>query len=134
MVPDANIIDLWPDEITVSTTRPPTALLKEQAMALGRRTKNLVIGIVKTSTISRQGKETLLHAFSIEAPVLGYSRLLFRALHVPEELYPLGVDCPFLQRQEAVVESEEDLAVWLSALFREPKVISLIQALVAQST
>jgi hypothetical protein len=44
--------DLWPEEIAVVTVRPPVALLKETAADLGRRTKNLVVGEIKTVTVN----------------------------------------------------------------------------------
>lgn len=59
--------DFWPDEIVDASDPDPVSLLKEQAALLGGRTKNLIEGIVKTST--EEG--TAYYSLYLKADALG---------------------------------------------------------------
>ena len=43
-----SIVDLWPDDLEVTDLVPPVTILKQQAVLLGKKTKNLLEGQVAT--------------------------------------------------------------------------------------
>jgi hypothetical protein len=80
----ANAIpDLWPD-LEQSQITPPVAILREQAAALGKKTRYLLEGCVDTSVVKRPLEDTrsFRHRFLVVAPSLdGYSYELFWIEH-----------------------------------------------------
>ena len=119
----ANNEDLWPDNLVAEIPRTPTNILREQAAALGRKTRNVVQAKVRTRT--DQGGDFLL-TFVLHAPSIeGYEYDLFTVAH-REDLYPVYDD-------DKVMENEASFIEYLRSLFSSPRTIRIVRALVAQS-
>ena len=81
-----NSTDLWPADFAILSDKPPIAILREQAAALGRRTQNVLEGEVRTDTTPNG---SFRHRFFIKSPALdGYRYLLFVVKH---EVFPYPV-------------------------------------------
>src|SRR5579872_4943098 len=106
MMPE--IPDLWPKEIVdTEATVTPFTILKQQAAALGRRTK----GLVDARVVRRTDDEgDFAYSFNLVAPTLNYSYSLFNAWHEPITLYP--VHCTFLGVMKNC-ETQDELLEWL---------------------
>ena len=88
----ASVVDnLWPNDIEgPSKQSSPVGILKQQALLLGKRTKNLVEADVETRATDFQ--RFLQHSFYLVAPALDfYKYLLFRIEHHPTQFYPLKI-------------------------------------------
>lgn len=130
--------DLWPEDIGVTDVKAPVAILKEQAAALGRRTKNVVVGIVVTETISTG---QFGYSFYLDAPLLQFSYKLFKIRH-GVELYPVRINPDEDIRKEIAAErkldlllakTESDFLNLLSLIFRSEKTRKVLQAIISQS-
>ena len=69
-------VDFWPDIATAARRVTPLSLMKQQAVLLGKHTKNLLEGEVSSSV--NVGR--LVHRFQISVPTLDYSYELFRVM------------------------------------------------------
>jgi hypothetical protein len=97
--------DLWPDDIAVLDTKPPTTILKEQATLLGEKTKNIITAEVEQIdhmniflTHDENGKDMgkdikikFGYNFYIVAPALGNYRYELFSLYYDIEMYPLYI-------------------------------------------
>jgi hypothetical protein len=81
------MIDLWPNDFGQIQERPAIAILKDQAEAIGLRTKGRVLGEVRTG---REGDD-FVHSFSLVAPYLGDYTFLLLVVRHSVLLYPLQV-------------------------------------------
>ncbi|HLG17223.1 MAG TPA: hypothetical protein VJH03_22420 [Blastocatellia bacterium] len=133
--------NLWPEDIAVTETVAPAAILKEQASLLGERTKNLVEGRVAPSAPSLRGGN-FEYAFYLVAPALdNYHYHLFSVSH-GVEFYPLTIQprgsfglSGLLPRGEVelAVNNEEEFLEELAKLFSSDKTKHIIASLIAQS-
>ncbi len=82
------IPDLWPKGLGESAITPPIAILRQQGIALGQRTANLVYGEVKTQSFPEHGAFT--HVLWVVAPFLGFRTPVLVAHH-KLDLYPVQV-------------------------------------------
>jgi hypothetical protein len=120
--------DLWPKDIaTVSGVRTPVSILREQAILLGEKTKN----IVEAEIISSGKNGVFSHSFVLVAPVLdSYQYELFSVQH-SAQIYPLIVKIRGSQITEA--GSEEQFIEQLQSIFADPQTKQIIQTLIVQS-
>lgn len=129
------IPDLWPDEIGTNAVRAPIHALKEQATALGKKTKNIVMGAVDTKTAEVEELATgLMHRFYVTAPAINYRRQILDVVHLAEQLYPVFLRSEFLDIPKTEIANEQQLVEQLRRIFNNPKTITLVQALIAQSS
>jgi hypothetical protein len=86
--------DLWPESFEVSDIRAPIAILKEQAVLLGKKTSNIIEGNVRDYDLPfSRSRNELTFAFYIIAPVMQYSYELLVAFY-PIDFYPLKIKVP----------------------------------------
>jgi hypothetical protein len=81
------MIDLWPNDFGQIQERPAIAILKDQAEAIGLRTKGRILGEIHTS---REGDD-FVHSFSLVAPYLGDYTFLLLVVRHSVLLYPVQV-------------------------------------------
>src|SRR5271167_1522769 len=95
--------DFW-GEIGTSAAITPLSIMREQAAALGPKTKHLVEAKVDT----RSYGQSIVHSFDIVVPALdGYTYRLFEIEHDPN-LYPLSV-----RGEDLEIPNEKDFMAWL---------------------
>jgi len=131
--------NLWPRNLTVTQRKAPVTILREQASLLGEATQNIVKGTV----ISSQNSNTeFRYAFLIVAPSLGnYQYKLFTISH-GIDLYPVIIIPDEEIKDELDIGSEDGIAAGseaefikiLKAIFHSKRTVSIVQAIVAQST
>ena|ERR1019366_1094536 len=119
--------DFWPDDIGQSDLKTPVALLREQATALGEKTKNVVTAEVASSSDGGW----IVHDLYIVAPAINYRYQLLTIRH-PLLLYPM------LAKEPSSVawiklESEDDFIQWLKTTLTSDRTKKAIQAMIAQS-
>jgi hypothetical protein len=119
--------DFWPDDIRQSNQRTPVALLREQATALGEKTRNVVTAEVESDSAGQE----FVHELYLVAPVLHYRYQLLTIRH-PLFFYPMGVTVPDTFDWDTV-DSEEAFVVWLKGVLASDKTKKVIQALIDQS-
>ena len=125
--------NLWPDLPKALSIRPPAFILKEQAKFLGERTKNILVGEVR-SVPATSSDNDLGFAFYIVAPALNnYRLMLFQIEYKMSEMYPLLV-MPFFNNLPIYeIENEFAFRKLLAGIFRNEKTVKAIQSLLAQS-
>lgn len=125
--------DLWPDGIVSPLAeKAPVVILKEQAVALGKKTGNLVEASVERGVRSTFVSEEFVYEFWLRAPALDYRTLLFTIEH-PIEFYPLVLSVESTGQELKVVDEQSFLQA-LKAVFSASDTVRMIQSLMAQST
>ncbi len=135
-------VDLWPNEFERIEVKAPVTILREQASALGDKTKNIVSARVDKSR-SALGEEPFVYSFVIEAPALNYEYELFSIGH-DIEMYPvkifLGSDLKdeFLHEIDKFhsyvqADNEEEFIIYLKRIFSSEKSVRVIGSILAQS-
>jgi hypothetical protein len=135
------MIDLWPDKIAVEKMITPVTILRQQASLLGKKTKNIVQGEVRSS---KDNFTSFNYAFYIVATALDNYRYKLLEISYNESLYPVEVKVEsdirseispkFNFTKEAVVAiSEKDFLVLLREIFNSVKVLRVISVLLSQS-
>ena len=124
--------DMWGD-FQVEAIRTPVQILREQASALGPKTRNLVVAEVDTSirrSYSYQDK-AFVHRLTLVVTSLDDYRYLLLSLSHDIELYPVHVE--FLADDFKVdVTSEEKLNEVLQKVLSAPKTKNIISSLLGQ--
>jgi len=124
-----NSTNLWPD-LEVDTITTPRSILKEQAMFLGKKTKNIVIGEVYSDSKKEDEKDLFLNRFYLVAPALAnYSYLLFTMQH-DILLYPGTI---YYQNRKIDFNDEEQLIVEIEKIFNDNTTKRILQNLISQS-
>ena len=125
-----SIQNLWPERISTTEQTPPVVILRQQATMLGQRTRNVLIGEVKSQQ-SGQWSDVLYHNFYVKAPALGgYRFKLFFVTQKVASLYPVMA----FSDAEAAIPNEVQLEEALRSVFASEKAPKkLIQSLMAQS-
>ena len=133
------IPDLWP-AIDEPTLPPPVAILRQQGIALGQRTANLVYGEVKTISYPEQGAFT--HVLWVVAPFLGFRTPILVASH-KLDLYPVEVGSWRLPAPEGQAyytadnptktTTEEEFKEAIKSILGLPANVKLLRALISQS-
>jgi hypothetical protein len=152
--------DLWPDDIGDNFPRSPVTVLREQASALGQRTKNIVEADVAMFDIEFSNQNQFFkYVFIIIAPALGkYKYNLFYISH-NIQLYPVEFDLdtdifneviaiegmpnkkassdddnPFyIPETKVTAETEEDFLRILKIILNSKKTRNIVSALLSQS-
>jgi len=143
--------DLWPDDIGRHIKlKAPVSILKEQGTLLGRKTGNLVKGVI--NIVISSDKDHFAYIFYLVAPALGdYHYRLLEVSH-SVDLYPLGIETDedvlmelpvdvkaygeMRGRQPKpilVADSQDRFIEILRAIFATKKVRRVIEAIIAQS-
>jgi hypothetical protein len=132
ITPDA---DLWPDDLKPTGEPSPSAILRQQGYRLGERTDQVVYGEVD----SKLENDLLRHTMSLSSSYLKLSRpLLVVETRLVPSPYPAqvwavddrGDPLPGLSRS---VQNARQLRDFLKEVFRFPKTVELIRALLAQA-
>jgi len=119
----ATIPDFW-GEIAPAEVRTPAAILREQAAALGPKTRNLIEAQVVTHA-SQSGD--IVHNFNLVVPALDdYTYQLFRIRHAAADLYPVTV------ADGVVLRNEDAFVAWLRERLSSDKTKRIIGNLLAQ--
>lgn len=118
--------DFWPDDIGQAELRTPVALLREQAAALGEKTKNVVTAEVESDNAGK----FFAHKLYSVAPVLHYRYQLLTSQH-PILFYPMDVTTPGSSWD--TVKSEAEFAEWLKTVLASEGTKKVIRSLIAQS-
>jgi hypothetical protein len=122
--------DFWPDDIGETggpEPRTPVALLREQAVALGEKTKNVVTAEVESDTDGGM----FVHTLYLAAPSINYKYQLLAVRH-PLLLYPILAKEPGNVAWRKL-ESEDDFLQWLRTVLASENTKKVIRALRAQS-
>ena len=144
--------NLWPDDIAVVEEVPPIAILKEQGLLLGQRTKNLVEGRVRGGPLNygrtkfwQKGdpdyaRNEFSYTFEVVAPALDNYRYELFGISHGVDFYPLGIDWDSPDNTlisnlsgEAGIENEERFLKALEIIFSSEKTRKVIGSLIAQS-
>ena len=146
--------DLWPGKLEPVKTRPPVAILREQASLLGAKTKNIIEGRVESYSDVFDESTDMKYSFFVVASTLNYSYRLFTITH-DIRMYPLTIkmdtetyeevnpkkpggmgvgEMMRRQRNEVQANNEENLTEILKKIFASRKTIQIIGAMLAQST
>ena len=139
--------DLWPEKIEYPVIDAPVAILMRQAVALGKKTGNVVEGRVEQT---RTHPDRFGYSFSIVGPLLGdYSYRLFTIAH-GVELYPVEIGAePAIMveiarktesqprekdhRGAAIAETQDEFENILRAIFAASKTQNVVGAIIKQS-
>ena|ERR1035438_5790846 len=115
--------DFW-GEIGTTEVKTPLSILREQAAALGPRTKNLVEAKVETKVIGRY----FIHSLYLVVPSLdGYTYELFKVRH-EIDLYPIEVIGTPL-----TFATEDAFTAWLRVRLSSEETRRIVANLVAQA-
>jgi hypothetical protein len=123
--------DFWPDDIGQTDLRTPVALLREQAAALGEKTRNVVTAEVESESVPPSDEKLFTYSLYLVAPAIRYRYQLLTIRH-PITLYPISVTTPKMPNW-AKVGSEQDFANWLKTVLASNETKMIIRALMAQS-
>jgi hypothetical protein len=125
------IADYWPEKLITKTVISPASILREQGYKLGDKTKNYVIGEVRSQADS--GSQ-FLHTLHLTCTLLNYEIPLIAIRHgigfYPAEL--IVYQSPFCQPANVAVPNFGQLENSLRTYFQEPGLKELISSLYAQ--
>jgi hypothetical protein len=115
--------DFW-GEIETTAVRTPLSMMREQAAALGPRTKNLVEAKVETRIYAGDFR----HTFALVVPSLdNYTYELFQIQH-DVNLYPVHV-----MGQIAALTTEDEFTAWLRKRLSSEQTRKIVTNLLAQA-
>lgn len=139
--------DLWPEKIEYPVIEAPVAILMRQAVALGKKTGNVVEGRVERT---RTYPHRFGYSFRIVGPLLGdYSYQLFIITH-GVELFPVEIMAESAIMVEVarktgvhprekdyegtvVAETQDEFENILRAIFAASKTQNVVGAIIKQS-
>jgi hypothetical protein len=123
-------LDFWPDVATAPRRVTALSLMKQQAVLLGKHTKNLLEGEVSSSV--HDGR--LVHRFRISVPTLDYSYELFRISHDIVAFYPVRVESSMVGplAGHPLLDSEEAFMGWLKNVLSSDETKRVLDSLLAQ--
>ncbi|MCX7110575.1 MAG: hypothetical protein NTX45_10690 [Proteobacteria bacterium] len=137
--------DLWAEDIGITTVKTPVAILREQASLLGKKTQNLVIGEVISSSQDNVKEQKITNRFNIKAPALGNYRYNLFSISHGIDIYPLTMfveggiltelttsDVIFGSHNPRVIRSEADFLSVLNKILKSKRTKQVVHALLAQ--
>ena len=131
----ATIPDVWPSEFATATQASPLTILRQQAYALGQKTRNLVVGEVESQTEpGEKGMKSFLHTFSISASLLGFQQVVLLARHAIKQ-YPVTVarmNANGEHQKTTLAKDSDEFINFLREELNSPDVLDLIGSLVTQ--
>lgn len=116
--------NLWPETLEIDRPLSAGTILRQQAAALGQRTKNIVTAEVETRT-DEEKPTAFQHDFYLSAPIIGLRYILLRAWDYIDKPYPVKVNTE-LPGLSANVQNEEELRELLRRIFSHEKTIRMI--------
>lgn len=131
------IPDLWPDDIVAQAEPSPASVLRQQGYLLGQKTRNFVVGEVRSSGTAAEYN----HEFWVSAPLLNVRVRLFRVEH-GVRFYPAKVRTFLIQNSSGNVSLQRgeyeaaNLAAFtdiIKTVLAEDDVRELIRSLTNQS-
>jgi hypothetical protein len=137
--------DLWPKDIrTEPQEMAPLRILKQQAIYLGKKTRNIVQADVveKPFTTKLYEKWAVEYHFELKAPAWGGYRYTLFQFFTNIPLYPVGIAAGKDIAEEILgspypevikVNSRKELEEILEKIFAARKTIEIIKALIIQS-
>lgn len=129
--------DLWGDLPLPGSARTPADLLREQAEALGAKTKHVLVGSLDTQLAS--SSENVCIRFVVRAPALEYRTSLFEIEHTTASPYPcvvqrtLAADNSKQKVKLPTANSEPELAKIVKGILQRPEVHRIISGLLETS-
>jgi hypothetical protein len=140
----ATIPNLWEGTIT-PTALTPLAILRTQAGYFNKQAKDVLRADVRSQHIpgDTEAEKAKRHTFVIEAFGAGYSREVLTAEHSATNSYPVRVYSTFFPPMFVIpgetksapsrkCDTQEDLLKALEQVFRNRKLLSEIESLIAQ--
>ena len=130
--------DLWPTNLETHGPKAPAAILREQGGLLGRKTNNLVVGVVVPEPGEprrpAKGLRSLpfCYSFFLEAPALDRYRFKLFTISHRIILYPVFVSAEDGGKPR-VARSETEFLQVLKDLFSSAYTKQAIESLIAQS-
>ncbi len=150
--------DLWPQDFGTTTAPTPVSILKEQASLLGQKTKNIVKGAVKRTSVGWDDdrREAMFrnfapvsaptkvfnYTFYLEGPVLdNYTYRLFR-ISFDVDLYPvrffidegMADELSISPKDGVSAKDEEEFKAILSRILGSDRTRKVVTAILSQST
>ena len=120
--------DLWPDFQTPEAINSPVFLLKEQAAALQKKTKGLVLAGLRPAS-AQDGSFWV--GFDLYSPALGeYTFHLFDVTY-PPEFFPITLTA---SDGAKAAQSLGQFKSLLESVIRSPRTKQVIEAIMAQAT
>src|SRR5262245_6469736 len=121
--------NLWPDDFGEIPLRTPVSILREQALALGQRTANIVVGRVLPGS-APTGR--FRHCLQLVCAPLGYQSTFLEVDH-DIELYPADIRLDGEQDPPIRAANPDDFSAKLREIFSREKTKRIIASLIAQS-
>lgn len=140
------MIDLWPNDISLHTDlKAPVTILREQGTLLGRKTNNIVEGMIVRDTDPSTALGHFKYGFYLTAPALSDYRYRLLTIMHSFELYPLDIipnegvrkqlsDKMMNKDEASTAKNEEEFTKILKEIFATKKARRVIEAIIAQST
>jgi hypothetical protein len=137
--------DLWPDDLQSLKAIAPVAILREQAAALGAKTKNVAKGKVEDVDEFRkiaQDYGPFAYSFSIVAPVLGTYEFRLFDISYDAAMYPVQIHPSAdvskelgLPGRGSYIKAEDESALnhALKQIFASKKTRQVVGAILSQS-
>ncbi|PZN82097.1 MAG: hypothetical protein DM484_07035 [Candidatus Methylumidiphilus alinenensis] len=137
--------DIWAEDIGITTVKTPVAILKEQASLLGRKTQNLVVGEVISSSQDAIEEPKITQRFNIKAPALGNYRYNLFSISHGIDIYPLTIylensivselattNLILGSHNPRLIRSEEEFLGILNRILKSKRTKQVVHALLAQ--
>jgi hypothetical protein len=121
--------NLWPKVFAPPGVRTPVSILREQALALGEVTSNIVLGGVDSSATSTG---EFRHELYLRSVGLNYLTPLLFITHTID-LYPVAISTSGTTGVDRKAADPSEFMACLKDLFSTPQVTKTIASLIAQS-
>jgi len=122
--------NLWPTGFGEIALRTPPPILREQAVALGQRTANIVVG--RAVALGASGPGKFRYALMLYSSLLAYEMPLVTLEH-GIELYPVEIHSEGDEGAPMIANNPDQLLSHLKAVFSQEKTKRIIASLIAQS-
>ena len=125
--------DLWGNFEKTQVPTNPKKILKEQADAIGTRTKYVLKGRVVGKSETKGNKPSFSSALLVEAKRIDNYTYNLLLINYPLEMYPVKV-YSFAHNKSYMCDTEEEFIEKLGEILSSEEVMKTISALVSQST
>lgn len=119
----ATQVDFWGEIGPAEPVRTPAAIMREQAVLLGQKTRHVLEASVSSFTLAG----AFGHSFNIVVPGLDHYTYQLFSIGTGISPYPVEVE-------GKVLRSEEEFTGWLKAKLSSPETKKIIGNLLAQAT
>jgi hypothetical protein len=122
------VASLWPDFQAPEVISSPVFLLKEQAAALGQKTKGLVLAGLRPASAA---DGSFWVGFDLYSPALGeYTYRLFEVTY-PTEFFPVTLNGPDGAR---TAHNLQEFKALLESVLQSSRTKQVVEAIMAQAT